>query len=87
MTLFSEGMTTACLFDCGDGVTHVVPVNETIVDRHNMKRMNLAGRSVTEYLIKLLKLKGYPFNSSADFETVREIKEKYCFVSHDLSID
>jgi len=49
--------------------------------------MNLAGRSITEYLCKLLFLKGYAFNSSADFETVREIKEKYCFVSHDLKVD
>jgi len=26
-------------------------------------------------------------NSTADFETAREIKEKYCFMSHDLNID
>jgi len=28
-------------------------------------------------------LRGYAFNSSADFETVREIKEAKCFVSYD----
>jgi actin-related protein 2 len=27
--------------------------------------------------------RGYAFNSSADFETVREIKEAKCFVSYD----
>jgi len=27
--------------------------------------------------------RGYAFNSSADFETVREIKESKCFVSYD----
>jgi len=32
-------------------------------------------------------LRGYAFNSSADFETVRDIKEQLCFVSFDLKKD
>lgn len=39
---------------------------------------------MTEYLIKLLMLRGYAFNSSADFELVREIKEDLCYVSIDI---
>lgn len=49
-----------------------------------MKRLNVAGRHVTEYLVKLLLLRGYAFNSSADFETVREIKEDLCYVGYDM---
>lgn len=49
--------------------------------------MNVAGRHVTDYMIKLLLLRGYAFNSSADFETVREIKEQLCYVSYDLKKD
>lgn len=30
---------------------------------------------------------GYAFNSSADFETVRDIKEQVCFVSYDVKKD
>ena len=30
---------------------------------------------------------GYAFNSSADFETVRDIKEQLCFVSYDINKD
>lgn len=52
-----------------------------------MRRLNVAGRHVTDYLIKLLLLRGYAFNSSADFETVREIKEQLCYVSYDLKKD
>ena len=32
-------------------------------------------------------MKGYAFNSTADFEIAREIKEKYCFVSCDINSD
>jgi len=42
---------------------------------------------VTRYLIKLLLLRGYAFNRTADFETVRQIKEKLCYVSYDLELD
>ena len=31
--------------------------------------------------------RGYAFNSTADFETVREIKEKHCFVSHNIKME
>ena len=31
--------------------------------------------------------RGYAFNISADFELVREIKEKFCFVSSDIEMD
>lgn len=41
----------------------------------------MAGHHVTNHLIKLLQIRGYNFNSSADFELVREIKEDMCYTS------
>ena len=41
----------------------------------------------TQYLIKLLLLRGYTFNRTADFETVREIKEKFCYTGYDLPFE
>ena len=41
----------------------------------------MAGHHVTNHLIKLLQIRGYNFNSSADFEMVREIKEDMCYTS------
>ena len=40
---------------------------------------------MTDYLIKLLMFRGYAFNSSANFELIREIKENMCYVS--INID
>lgn len=50
-------------------------------------KLNLAGRVVTDRLVRLLSTRGYAFNSTADFETVKEIKENCCFVSYDKKKD
>ena len=87
LTLFCEGLETGLILDSGDGVTHRIPIAETYIINHQIKRLDIAGRHITDYLIKLLQMKGYAFNSTADFEIVREIKEKYCFVSCDINSD
>ena len=73
--------------DSGDGVTHVIPVFEGYELRQHTKRINIAGRDITEYLIKLLHLRGYHFNRTADFETVRQIKETTSYVAYDLELE
>jgi len=87
LTLYCEALQTGIILDSGDGVTHCIPIFEDFILPQNIKRLDIAGRHITEYLIKLLQMKGYSFNSSADFELVREIKEKYCFVSCDIDSD
>jgi actin-related protein 2 len=81
MSLYSQGMLEGLLLDSGDGVTHCIPVVDSMIMEHQIMRINLAGRHVTDYLSKLLMMRGYALNSSADFEAVRELKERFCFVS------
>lgn len=76
----SPGLSTGVVVDSGDGVTHVIPVTNGFSEPHLNRRLDIAGRDVTRYLIKLLLMRGYAFNRTADFETVREIKEKLCYV-------
>lgn len=68
-------------------MTHIVPVYEGFSMPHLTRRLDVAGRDVTRYLIKLLLLRGYAFNHSADFETVRQMKEKLCYVGYDVKLE
>ena len=87
LSLFCEGLDTGIILDSGDGVTHCIPIAYGYIIHPKIKRLDIAGRHITDYLTKLLQLKGYAFNSTADFELVREMKEKYCFVSCDIEED
>ena len=87
LTLYAQGLLTGVVVDSGDGVTHICPVYEGFALPHIVKRLDIAGRDVTRYLIKLLLLRGYAFNHTADFETVRQMKEKLCYVGYDIATE
>ncbi|XP_065919822.1 actin-related protein 2 [Dysidea avara] len=84
LTLYAQGLLTGIVIDSGDGVTHICPVYEGFSLPHLTRRLDIAGRDITKYLIKLLLLRGYAFNHSADFETVRMMKEKLCYVGYNI---
>lgn len=83
LSLYASGRTTGIVLDSGDGVSHAVPVYEGFAMPSSIRRIDVAGRDVTEHLQMLLRKSGTVFHTSAEKEVVRIIKEKTAYISLD----
>lgn len=80
LSLYATGRTTGVVLDSGDGVTHAVPIYEGFAMPHSIMRIDIAGRDVSRFLRLYLRKEGY-FHSSSEFEIVKAIKERACYLS------
>lgn len=89
MSLYTAGRTDGVIIDSGDGVSHVVPVFEGYTVPTAIKRIDLAGRDLTEWMMTLLNdertdEKSRTFSTTTDREMARCVKEQCCYVALDF---
>ena len=88
LALYASGRTTGVVLDCGEGVTHVVPVVEGYAIPRAIHRLDMAGRDLTGRLLTLLADKGYELEDDAStMEAVKDLKEKACRVALDYETE
>jgi len=81
LSLYATGRTTGVVLDIGDGVSHSVPIYEGFALQHSIVRTDIAGRDVTQYMKLLLRREGRIFKTTAEFEIIKNIKERTCYVA------
>jgi actin beta/gamma 1 len=97
LALHASGKITGIVIESGDSVTHTVPFYKGHMIARAVLRLDMGGRDVTSYMMKILTERGYPLAllaplapslaSTVERGVVRDIKERLCYVAGDFDVE
>ena len=79
-SLYASGRTTGIVMDSGGRLNRVTRATRC----RTRSCASIAGRDLTDWMVKLLTERGYSFTTTAEREIVRDIKEKLAYVALDF---
>ncbi|KAK1152611.1 actin-3-like [Acipenser oxyrinchus oxyrinchus] len=82
LAVYSYGLTSGLVVDCGAGATRTVPVSDGYNLPHAIERVDLAGEDLTQHLSRLLQASGSSCEKGR--HVVEDIKHKCCYVASDF---
>ena len=83
LVLYTQGVETGIVVEIGESSTNIIPVYKGHGIPKLYRSLAIGGRSISSYLLKLLRLKGFQLNDEEDLEIGRQIKERVCYVALD----
>ncbi|KAI6653692.1 hypothetical protein LOD99_3196 [Oopsacas minuta] len=92
LALYASGRCTGIVIDSGEGVTYSVPVFNGHIQTDSILRLDIAGRDITDYLMKIFCEENPTFflHNSINkplINTISKMKESLAFVSNDFGCD
>lgn len=84
LSLYASGRTTGVVVTMGQSNCCVTCVYEGYALPHSTTSIDLGGRDVTDYLMKIMTERGYSLTTTAERDIVRDIKESLAYVALDF---
>lgn len=84
LALFSTGKATGIIVNIGEDFTEIVPIKDARPIVEAMVSLKLGGKTITKTLEKLLGEKDMLFTTGPEKRFLKDIKEKFCYVSLDF---
>jgi len=84
LALLSVGRSTGVVLDIGHTRSYALPIVESCACVGAMTTVDVGGRDLTTFLVKLMKESSYDFTTPTEIEIVEDMKRHYCYVALDF---
>ena len=81
LALLASGRRTGLILSSGHGSTYSVPMYEKVVQKDAIRKVNIGGKHVTDYLTKLISEQDSKHKHALNSKIAEDIKRKLCYVA------